>query len=919
MRLFNSSFVLFPLLSAYLLLSSCSQTTNTIIYSPASSTAPEEEPSANTNTQISEAAEVEFSYPRTVKVGDASVVIHPPQITSWENFETIEGIAAIETVPVNNEDVRYGVVSFSADAIPDLDERTVLVENLQVVSITENNTELPLESRELFEESFKKANVLPLDLVLSHLSEGVISTSGPDIRAEPPLIHVSKRSAVLLLLHGEPVLVPLEDLQLKFVANTNWSLFLDDDSGNWFLRNDDSWLQAAEYQGPWSWAGELPGSLSNLPEDDNWRSTRAAAMQWSEAPKFDVPTVFVSTSPAELILLVGEANLVEIGNGLAYASNTDSQLFSYEDSWYYLVSGRWFTSGSLDGQWESISALPEVFATIPPDHVMANVLASVPGTIEAKIAVLDAQVPKRTTIPLETPLPETVSYTGEPEFVEIAGTDLKRAVNTAFDVIQVGDEFYLCYTGTWYKSDSANGPWSTATSIPVEIYTIPVSDPAYHTTYVKVVETTPTTVTYSYTAGYQNIYFYYGVPVYGTGWYYPPYFYYYGGYPVYYPYHYTYGSGSYYNSRTGAYGSVTTAYGPYGGWGYASAYNPSTGTYGRAEAVWDHDEWYAVGEAYNPSTGNYFGTERYYDADDGEWEINSTLQTQRGDVDISREFDADSGSATLTNDRGGEANFTRHASDGGWDTNGEFTTADGRTITSTGRYEDGRGTSTFIGSDGGTGTINRSIDADGINRQGTFTRDGQTLTTDTIRDGTNTRTTFETSGGGTGVITRDGLDDPTGIGQTGSGDVYATRDGEVYRKTDDGWEQRSDDGWSGIETPGSNGNDAVGQNFRNTENRTAVEDRSLNTQQRESLTNRSQNGLVNQNGRTSQNGLLNRNSGATQNGLISQNRSVDTRQRQSITNRSQSLNSQSMARQRGQSRTAQFQRQRSRGGFSRRR
>ena len=636
---------------------------------------------------------------------------------------------------------------------------------------------------------------------------------------------------------------------------------------------------------------------------------------------FDAPTVFVSTEPAELVLLVGEPNLVEINNGLAYANNTDSQLFSYQDTWYYLVSGRWFSNDSLDGPWRSVAALPQVFADVPPGHIMANALASVPGTPEAKIAALDAQIPKRTTVALDTPLAETVSYAGEPEFADIAATDMKRAVNTNFDVIQVGDEFYLCYTGTWYKSDSANGPWETATSVPDEIYTIPASDPAHHTTYVTIVEETPTTVTYSYTAGYQHIYFYYGVPVYGTGWYYPPYYGYYGGYPYYYHYPYSYGSGSYYNPRTGSYGSVTTAYGPYGGWGYASGYNPNTGTYGRAEAVWDHDEWYAVGEAYNPSTGNYFGTERYYDADSGDWEIDSTLSTQRGDLDISREFDSDSGRAELSNSRGGEATLTRHASDGGWDTNGEFTTADGRTITSTGRYENGRGTSTFLGSEGGTGTIDRSTNGSTVNRQGTFTRDGQTLNTNTTRDGLDSRTTFESSTGARGVTSRDGLDSRTSLVESGSGDVYASRDGNVYRKTDDGWEQRSDGSWSGMEGAERRTDAAANLGARNNENRTAARDGTVSTQQRQSATNRAQD-RINSGDRSASTGQRQSVTNRAQNGLGTQNR-TGTQQRQSITNRTQNrtegLNRQSQARQRGQSRSTQFQRQRSGGGFRRRR
>lgn len=852
MQFYKPSSLRFISIVACMLLLGCALPTNTITYSGSSVSAADVT-----------AAESQAIYPKTVQIGETAVIIHPPQITSWEKFETIEGIAVIEAASGDEGEARFGVVSFVADAVPDLETRTVAVDNLRVTSLTENDEELSEEARALFAAAFSETKVIPLDLVLSHLADDVLSTSTPDIISQPPQIFLSQSSAVLLLLHGEPVLVPIEGLDLQFVANTNWSMFLDGSSDTWYLRNDDTWLQAANYAGPWSWAGELPFALRSLPEDGNWRSTRIAVTQWDDAPSFSGPAVFVSTTPAELILLVGDANLINIGAGLAYVNNTDSQLFKFADDWYYLVSGRWFFSDSLHGGWQATTELPAAFAAIPTDHVMADVLASVPGTPEAKMAVLDAQIPKKTSLPIDTQLPETVTYTGEPEFVPINGTSLMRAANTSFDVIQVGDEFYLCYSGTWYDSDSANGPWSVASSVPAEMYSIPASDPAYKVTYVNVVEATPTTVTYSYTSGYSNVYFYFGVAVWGSGWYYPPYSYYYGGYPYYYHYPITYGSGSFYNPRTGAYGSVGRAYGPYGGYGYSSGFNPSTGTYGRAESVWDYDEWYGVGEAYNPGNGNYFGTERYYDADDGDWKVNSTLQTQRGEVDISRRFDGDSGTAQIRTGAGGEGTFTRRASDGGWDTSGQFTTADGRTITSAGRFEDGRGTANFLGSDGGTGSIDRIGSVGAATRQGTFTRDGQTLTTNSTRDGLSSRTRLETSAGGQAVIGGTGLESRTGIGQTSSGDIYATRDGNVYRRSDSGWEQRSGGQWSGVDSS-----------------------------------------------------RVDRNNAAAARSQIGNNRASNrtSTQRQSVTNRNQSLNRQYRARQRGMGNYSQF-RNISRGGL----
>ena len=109
-------------------------------------------------------------------------------------------------------------------------------------------------------------------------------------------------------------------------------------------------------------------------------------------------------------------------------------------------------------------------------------------------------------------------------------------------------------------SASALGPWTTASSVPQVIYTIPPSSPVYSVTYVTQVTTSSGDVQSSYTAGYLGA-FVMGAAVgaivtSGTGYYYPPYVGYPAyGYPVYHPYPTPYGV-------YGAYGS--TAYLPHG-------------------------------------------------------------------------------------------------------------------------------------------------------------------------------------------------------------------------------------------------------------------------------------------------------------------------------------------------------------------
>ena len=56
--------------------------------------------------------------------------------------------------------------------------------------------------------------------------------------------------------------------------------------------------------------------------------------------------------------------------------------------------------------------------------------------------------------------------------------------------------------GVWFTAPSPTGPWTPATSVPPEIYSIPVSSPLHYVTYVYVYDSTPTVVYTGYTPGY---------------------------------------------------------------------------------------------------------------------------------------------------------------------------------------------------------------------------------------------------------------------------------------------------------------------------------------------------------------------------------------------------------------------------------
>jgi hypothetical protein len=374
--------------------------------------------------------------------------------------------------------------------------------------------------------------------------------------------------------------------------------------------------------GQWSPTKKLPPAMSKVPQDKQWSALKKLIPP-PASPKSVTPDVFYSDKPAEIILFDGQPVYAQIPNTqLEYATNTSSVVFVYKPTqqFYYLTAGRWFSAADLQGPWTYATPnLPADFAKIPSSSPASAILATVPGTEEAKDAVLLAQVPTTMTVkPTEAAAKVKVAYAGDPKFEPIKGTSMQYATNTADKVIELEGTYYLCLQGVWFMAPTPTGPWSTCMSVPNEIYTIPSSSPVYNVTYVTQTANPDGTVTSNYTAGYLGSFILGAatgaILADGSGYWWPPYCNagYYYPYPAtycgaYYGYGYHYGT-PYYDYNTGAYGWHGSAYGPYGSAHWGAGYNPYTGTYARGGTVSTPYGSRSAAQAYNPYTGTYAQT-----------------------------------------------------------------------------------------------------------------------------------------------------------------------------------------------------------------------------------------------------------------------------------------------------------------------
>ena len=599
------------------------------------------------------------SWPRPYVQDGNQLLVYQPQLETWANRLNFAGSVAVIVTPKDGK-ASGGVLKITAQADTDAHQRTVVLSNIQITeahfsaaappAATEAGPEGQAGADAAQAEAVAKALFpknglsLSLDYLLAALAQSGQSATSVQLNTTPPKVFLAEQPSRLVLFEGAPSFAPVQGTPVEHAINTNWTLLRATNAPGYYLLDSTGWLTSeALASGVWQYTSQLPDAFSQLPNTKDWQdvTSHIPAPPTEGQPPLQV---YVSTTPAELIVMVGEPQYTRIaGTGLFSIENTDSLVFwdGYAKAFYYLVAGRWFRAPALDGPWVYATRdLPADLANVPPDGPLAAILASVPNTMEAREAALQAQIPRLASASRKDTR-ATVAYDGAPQFAPIDGTALSYAVNTGNDVIRVGDGYYLCEKGVWFTSASPSGPWAVATAVPDQIYAIPPTSPVYNVTYVRVYQVTDDAVVDGYTDGYLGEYVADGVVTWGTGYYYPPYVAV-GAVPYYYPRPYTYGCDAFYNPLNGTFHRAGYGYGPYGGIGAGAVYNPYTGTYARGVTAYGPYEAGTAVQAYNPRTGTYaagYGRSNPYASweqgvvyGDGRWGREAAYSNDRGTV-----------------------------------------------------------------------------------------------------------------------------------------------------------------------------------------------------------------------------------------------------------------------------------------------
>jgi len=530
-------------------------------------------------------------WPQVIEIGDTKIVVYQPQPESFKD-NIISGRAAVSVETVQLESPVFGAIWFEARVACDRSERLCAFDDIQVPIIRfpeQEDGAVEIEQlREVLEENFPAPEYrISLDRLLASLEVAEEERSLAEaFKNDPPEIIYRDEPAMLVLIDGEPRFKEYEK-RFERVVNTPFLIVRYDKDDRYYLYGDDKWFVSSDVLRGWTYEAKPPSKVRKLEKEIRQERKESNGAPESsddllgqiERPEL-IPEIIVRTQPSELIQTEGTGDFRPIqGTDLLYLDNTESMVFlNIESQDYFVVfSGRWYAGPSLEGPWTFVPSdeLPDDFADIPEGSDRDLVLAYVAGTEAAKEAVVDAYIPETATVDRQTASTE-VTYDGAPQFQSIQGTNLEYAVNTSSTVLRAERVRYFCVdNGVWFEARTPKGPWTVATERPAQVERIPPSSPVYNVKYVYIYDYTPEVVYVGYTPGYTGAYVYGPTIVYGTGWYYRPW---YGAY--YYPRHWTWGFHMHYNPWTGWGFGWSMGWGrpggwyypPYWGWGYRPPY-----------------------------------------------------------------------------------------------------------------------------------------------------------------------------------------------------------------------------------------------------------------------------------------------------------------------------------------------------------
>src|SRR4051812_9898057 len=319
-----------------------------------------------------------MEWPRQFEDGGLKISVFQPQIEKWQG-EDFQTRSAVSVTPAGSDKPLFGVVWMKARAEVDKAAGLVTLNDVQVTranfpSASDKENEYLALIQKHLPRSTKTVALAELESSFA-ISEAVKNAQTVPVKNEPPRVIYTTTPGLLVLVDGAPILRPMPGLDVERVINTHALMVKAHD--HFYINAWDRWYEAGTVEGPWSVSAQPPAVLEKA------RQAAVVANNVELMPAKPesgdiIPTLYVSTTPAELIQTRGAPDFVPIeGTQLMQVKNSDNAVFlkMSDQEYFVLLSGRWFRATSLKGPWTFVpyQNLPTDFARIPADHPKANV------------------------------------------------------------------------------------------------------------------------------------------------------------------------------------------------------------------------------------------------------------------------------------------------------------------------------------------------------------------------------------------------------------------------------------------------------------------------------------------------------------------------------------------------------------------
>ena len=180
--------------------------------------------------------------------GGGAFIVYQPQVASWTDQKQMVAYSAVayRRTSAQTQKPELGTIRIESETKVAVADRLVDFSSLR---ITEAN--FPSLAREEIASIVKEITdgfpvperVIGLDRMLAQVDASqIIPKNVEGLKADPPTIFFSKKSAVLVNVDGEAVWSPVAGTDLKYAVNTNWDLFQHTPTGAYYLLNDKTCL-----------------------------------------------------------------------------------------------------------------------------------------------------------------------------------------------------------------------------------------------------------------------------------------------------------------------------------------------------------------------------------------------------------------------------------------------------------------------------------------------------------------------------------------------------------------------------------------------------------------------------------------------------------------------------------------------------